>query len=841
MNAMDRNFRPVLPDAIEAAEALLGAILTNSEAYWRVAGFLKPEHFTEKLHQKLYETMATMIAEGRAVNPITIKPYLPADQMVSADVSVFEYVIRLSSSAVTVVGAYDYGRAVIETWARRQIITRLEDAIELARHMPADMTPEKIIGEASGQLIKIAQEGNERAGSTKYGVLLPNAVSKVAKASTDAAARIPWFLPEIGEALGDIRRGNLIGLMSDSGGGKGQPLDAPILTPWGFKPMGDIKVGSVITAGDGTPTKVIGVYPLGMRDIFKVSFSDGTSTEVTDDHIWLAWQSGRNRIRDGAIQYADDMAKLYTTADLIERLAKGQRLRIPTVGPVRYIAGAAARYRSIPPYTLGALLGDGCFRGTSLTITTDDPEIAWHIEAETGCKLRRPGERKHHRTMTYGVPFSTGIKTALEREGLWGLTSEDKFIPPHYLLCDADDRWSLLQGILDTDGTVKRNGTAEFMTKSPRLAQDVATLARSLGAIVTLHEKATSYIKGGQRIDCGIGHRVMIKMAALSRAFGIARKQAKCGAPQSMGKLVVSIEKVRQAEAQCIRVDHPSSLYVTNDFIVTHNTSFSLQQCRHAASKGFRSAFFSIEITEEEAALQAAAQQSGISLGRIDAYTLNTKETSDLESEMVKAVDLPFYIVGFGECSLSDIRIKAEAMVKSQGLDLIMIDHAKMITLPNPKDIFSERVNALYRGLKALAKSLNVAIVILIQRNDEWKQRFRSQGAHTALRPVMGDAYGGGSIKQSLDVWFSLYRPEPLYRELIPIMPPERVREGEKTKKQVMIEKLEACRGKAWIINHKRRRGEPGRSPEIAFEPEFTMFKSPSAEPPPAFEGFEGF
>lgn len=487
---MDRSFRPALPDAIEAAEALLGAILTNSEAYWRVAGFLRPYHFTEKLHQTLYETMGMMIAEGRAVNPITLKPYLPADLMVSADVSVFEYVIRLSSSAVTVVGAYDYGRAVIETWARRQIIARLEDAIELARHMPVDMTPEKIIGEAADQLTKIAQEGNERAGSTKYGVLLPNAVSKVAKASTDAAARIPWFLPEISEALGDIRRGNLIGLMSDSGGGK---------------------------------------------------------------------------------------------------------------------------------------------------------------------------------------------------------------------------------------------------------------------------------------------------------------------------------------------------------------TSFSLQQCRHAASKGFRSAFFSIEITEEEAALQAAAQQSGISLGRIDAYTLNTKETSDLETEMMKAVDLPFYIVGFGECSLSDIRIKAEAMVKSQGLDLIMIDHAKMITLPNPKDMFAERVNALYRGLKALAKSLNVAIVILIQRNDEWKQRFRSQGAHTALRPVMGDAYGGGSIKQNLDVWFSLYRPEPLYRELIPIMPPERVREGEKTKKQVMIEKLEACRGKAWIINHKRRRGEPGRSPEIGFEPEFTMFKSPGAELPPAFEGFEGF
>ncbi|WP_288142709.1 DnaB-like helicase C-terminal domain-containing protein [Mesorhizobium sp.] len=257
-------------------------------------------------------------------------------------------------------------------------------------------------------------------------------------------------------------------------------------------------------------------------------------------------------------------------------------------------------------------------------------------------------------------------------------------------------------------------------------------------------------------------------------------------------------------------------------------TSFSLQQCRFAASQGFKSAFFSIEITDEEAALQAAAQQAHISLGRIDAYTLNSKESGDLEREMMTSANLPFYIVGFGECSLSDIRIKAEAMVKSQGLDLIMIDHAKMISLPNPKDIFADRVNALYRGLKAVAKSLNVAIVILIQRNDDWKRRWQTGGI---IRPMMGDAYGGSGVKQNLDVWFSLYRPEPLYKELIPQTQREE-------KRADLIALYERSRGKAQIISHKRRRGEPGRSPEIKFEAEFTLFGSLAEDLPPAFEGF---
>lgn len=476
MNAYPRDIRPALPDAVEAEQALLGSILTSNESYWRVAGFLKPSHFIEGVHGKLYETMSTMIAEGRAVNPITVRPYLP-EHMVG-ELTLFQYVVRLAAEAVTVSGAYDYGRAIIEMWARYQLIGVAQDLDALSRTMPVDMTPEKIITATADRLTHIAQEGNERASSLKYGVLLPKAIERVQKASEDASALIPWFLPEITTIAGDIRRGNLIGFMSDSGGGK---------------------------------------------------------------------------------------------------------------------------------------------------------------------------------------------------------------------------------------------------------------------------------------------------------------------------------------------------------------TSFSLQQVRHAALGGYKAAFFSIEITEEEAALQAAAQASGISLGRLDAFTLNSKEQSEIEAEMARSMNLPFDIVPFSDCTLSDIRIRVEAMKKSAGLDLVVIDHAKMIALPGKSgDIFAERINALYRGLKAIAKSLNVAMVILIQRNDEWKARYKSGGS---LRPMMGDAYGGGSVKQNLDVWFSLYRPEPLYKELIH-------QERRTEKRDELIQKYEQSKGKAWLINHKRRRGEPGTSQEIRFEAEFTRFLSSAAEMPPAFEGF---
>lgn len=258
-------------------------------------------------------------------------------------------------------------------------------------------------------------------------------------------------------------------------------------------------------------------------------------------------------------------------------------------------------------------------------------------------------------------------------------------------------------------------------------------------------------------------------------------------------------------------------------------TSFSLQQCRHAALAGFKTAFFSIEITDEEAALQSAAQASRISLNRLDDFTIDTREKERIEREVMESVNLPFDIVSFSDCNLTDIRIKAEAMKKSRGLDLIVIDHAKMINLPGrPSEMFAERVNALYRGLKDIAKLLDIAIVILIQRNEEWKSRWKNGGS---IRPIIGDAYGGGGVRQNLDVWISLFRPEPLYKELLSV-------ENRESKRDDLVQKYDRSVGRAWLINHKRRRGEPGQSKEIIFEAEYTMFASPSHSDQEELAGF---
>jgi replicative DNA helicase len=128
------------PNNIEAEQALLGAILVNNDAFYRVSDFLKAGHFYEPLHRKIFEVAAELIRMGKVATPITLKTFLPADEKVG-DMTVAQYVVRLAVEAVTVVNATDYGRAIYDLATRRALITVGEDMVNIAYDAPVDMAP----------------------------------------------------------------------------------------------------------------------------------------------------------------------------------------------------------------------------------------------------------------------------------------------------------------------------------------------------------------------------------------------------------------------------------------------------------------------------------------------------------------------------------------------------------------------------------------------------------------------------------------------------------------------------------------------------------------------------
>ncbi|HBF28169.1 DnaB-like helicase N-terminal domain-containing protein, partial [Rhizobium sp.] len=126
------------PSNIEAEQALLGAILVNNDAYYRVSDFLKGPHFQEALHRKIFDVAADIIRMGKTANPVTIKTFLAADDKVG-DLTVAQYLARLASEAVSIINAEDYGRAIYDLALRRALITIGEDVVNIAYDAPIDM------------------------------------------------------------------------------------------------------------------------------------------------------------------------------------------------------------------------------------------------------------------------------------------------------------------------------------------------------------------------------------------------------------------------------------------------------------------------------------------------------------------------------------------------------------------------------------------------------------------------------------------------------------------------------------------------------------------------------
>jgi len=387
------------------------------------------------------------------------------------------------------------------------------------------------------------------------------------------------------------------------GGGKAVLYKERILTPFGWKDFHGLEVGSSICSTEGTVQKVIGVYPQGKRPVYKLVWSDGSETICDENHIWLAWLSNQSRKAVGSRLSGEESAKKWTTKQIAAHYEKTQKTRrrigIPIIKkPVVFTVQGEAQgpgkhiSRVIPPYALGVLLGDGCITGKSVSFCKPDREIAEKVQDQIfkafgeSAVLRESRDLTH--TPVWFIPSKIMIPH-LEDLGLMGLYSYEKFIPRIYLFAPEEDRWELLRGLMDTDGWVEDDGDCYYCSTSEQLIEDARHLARSMGAIVTLRGKTPHYTYKGGRREGRPAQTIRIKMRDPERMFSLPRKADRCCGkiPQSMAIWLESIEPAGEEETVCIAVSHPNSLYIIDNFIVTHNTDAMLGDfVKHAGQYG---------------------------------------------------------------------------------------------------------------------------------------------------------------------------------------------------------------------------------------------------------------
>jgi hypothetical protein len=368
-----------------------------------------------------------------------------------------------------------------------------------------------------------------------------------------------------------------------AGTGKAQPLDAEIYTPYGPKKMGDIKIGDIISNPDGRGSRVIGVYPQGVKQIFKVKFIDGSETRVCGDHLWKAHISSKTYKTCLEEDLNSETYQLYTTNELrsfFERNKNSNRKRYPLIPFSKPVEFNFSYKINIDPYLIGIILSDGGISAGSICVTTKDEKILENIKKLIleDYTWVQPAE------ITYRlVKNKTGIGRdnfyvkELKKLDLWGLKSEDKFIPDCYKFSNIENRKLLIKGLMDGDGTVSK-GNPSYCTTSLRLAKDIQWVIRSLGGKATITEKQGKYKKDGMVKFCKKAYNLTIQIENKKELFSLKRKMDKCyddfnNGQSGLKNRMVSIEPCGEAECQCIQVSNINGLYLTDNFIVTHNTT----------------------------------------------------------------------------------------------------------------------------------------------------------------------------------------------------------------------------------------------------------------------------
>lgn len=367
----------------------------------------------------------------------------------------------------------------------------------------------------------------------------------------------------MGEAGDQIGRGDRASIYFVD---EAQPLDARLMTPGGYRLMADMQAGAEVLGQDGRPQKVTHINDCGVHDVFRVTFSDGTSAECSPNHLWTVskvW-GGREQLTLRTWEIAETH-RYESPGGQVQ-----YRYRVPVCEPVQF----ARKNSALPldPYLVGALLGDGGLTGGAVKITTADQEIVESFRAllPTGVVVGAFDGR-----YTYGIGDEIGCTGRYSRSrarmaaisaGIYGVHGPDKSVPDAYKFSTPENRLSLLQGLMDTDGSATA-GNASFYSSSLQLAEDVRFLAQSLGGSATINCKPDR--RGYRDI-----YAVHVALPAGMAPFRLSRKLAKLRPRKHPPhRTIVAVEHVGRRPVRCITVENADGLYLTDNFIVTHNSA----------------------------------------------------------------------------------------------------------------------------------------------------------------------------------------------------------------------------------------------------------------------------
>jgi len=748
------------PHNLDAERAVLGAILLEGrETLPRVIELLKASDFYTEAHRLTYQAMLTLFNRSEPVDVLTLTEELRrGDQL--------EHVGGPAALALLVeqgsISAYlsSYASIVRDMAVLRELIQTSSQIIAQAFEAKEDV--QTLVDDAERRIFSLAERRLE-GSALPIGKILRNTFEYIERLyeRKEHVTGVATGFEKLDLETSGFQPSDFIIIAGRPSMGKAQPLDAKVKTTTGWTRMGDLRLGDELASVDGRRSRVSGIFPQGVRPVYRVRFSDGRSTTCTGEHLWRVYSRGWSEPR---------VLETDQVAELLRRKRYQHRLWIdaPT--------GEFGHAEELPiePYVLGALLGEGTLSGSSLRFSTAQSETldrileraapAFALRAAGGYDRRIVQSAGAHRAGVAGVT-PNGLTDALRHLGLWGCRAEAKFIPEVYLNAPRADRVELLRGLMDTDGWVERRGSMRFCSTSERLARQVADLVRSLGGWCSVRSRHTTYSSGGVRergrpaFVCNIHHPDPKAMFHLS----VKRDRALSAPRRRWRPVFETIEPVGAAETQCIAVTHPSRLYVTDDYVVTHNTAFALNVAQHVgiALHG-KVLVLSLEMSSQQIVQRMLCSEAKVDSQAVRTGYLTSADWHRLTAAAGRLSEASIFIDDSPGLTVLEARAKARRMKAEHGLDLLVIDYLQLMRGRASMESRQQEISEISRSLKALAKELNVPVVALSQLSRAVEARQARD-----FKPQLSDLRESGALEQDADVILFLYR-QSQYKEDLP-------------------------------------------------------------------------
>ncbi len=788
---------PVMPNALLSEEAIVGSCLEDNSKLSDALEYCATDDFFSPVLQT-----AMRIMENFQEGNIVFDAVLVASEFIANEEFTKLGGIEYLNSLPKVPNLKAHAQRVHEKWLNRRRLELHRELMLALLSGKADATQTR--EQAEAELAELDYSQNRRGDfksikTVSTGVL--HETYKRGKSGRLYTGLETGFTHFDDYTLG-LQKSDLILIAARPSMGKLSPMDSVVYTESGKSLMRDIKPGSKIIGFDGKSKLVTHIFPQGIKDIYRVNFSDGTSCECGLEHLWYV-ESRRDRQigRKGTVKTLGEIIPGIVLNEKKNRL----NYSIPYIKPVEFLEQKI----QIPPYLLGALIADGSLSKSNIGYTKTDKDIVLKVKSLLSCNELKPTKN----LKDYRINKSKNLDSVyneLNRLGLLGKKSYEKFIPDEYLYNSVENRLELMRGLFDGDGHIQKTGWIEYSTSSEILAENVRQLVLSFGGRASIQSRIGCYTKNDIKTTTRTNYRVRIKFPNQNiNPFYCSKKSTNFlnTKVKNLPKFIKSVEYVGKKQAQCILIDCPEHLYATDDYILTHNSAFVINIAENVALSDPDSvvAVFSLEMSVESLTRRMLSSQARIHSTKVQIGDLTTQEWARMLMANRKLEKSNIEIDEETGITVVKIRRKLRKLVgRHKGrLDLIIIDYLQLMEASKKAESRQQEITQISRELKGLAREFKCPLIALSQLS-------RSPENRANHKPQLSDLRESGSLEQDADVVAFIYREE--YYDPT----------------------NEAVKNLAELIIAKQRNGAVG-SLNLCFHKEYTRFENLIPVSPPKF------